>query len=542
MKFLRRKKKEKADADLYEPPVDPSSASHHDTERTNAPQQHQQQHEQQPTSDAGSSSYRYALSAYAHTISPSLSNNDGMGPGGTLRSRSTKSGGKTHATLIPVFPQPMTMHSPSSSVDGVGVELDRYSFSFDRMNEQIEAGYAAHYTGRHNERMGGASGGRESSSEWAPIPEEPRSPSDLESRPTRNADEENDDDEGECYENKEQVIGQSSSEAPCEQKRQQSSGTSYSDIRTVGPHTVISSSIQSVTSGTKNDGNTIQQQQHIPSTNSYDNAPQSFDNHSPSSIHSQRILHSKHRQQTLSDDNSDTFNPPSIHTTKSTKKGELNLQPDAIYEEHYGDAYVSQLIKYLYPTGYQSMRPRSGPWKLSIFIFCLFLWLSVFIVGHCYDRGQEYSTNYFGHADDAYLSEVDDDMMVYQHRWCGSKLIYFMWFVCVSITMCSMSYCSIIGYIKLRDLAVANGRSQPAGLGAGHGRSDCYARVDNVDGNSYEREGSVVSLASTEYSSYQQDGLGRNKYPSIYQSDGTPQFWGGHIYRPTQAAVSMTNR
>jgi hypothetical protein len=30
--------------------------------------------------------------------------------------------------------------------------------------------------------------------------------------------------------------------------------------------------------------------------------------------------------------------------------------------------------------------------------------------------------------------------------------------------------------------------------------------------------------------------------PTIYQSDGTPQFWGAHIYRPTQAAVAVTSR
>lgn len=107
--------------------------------------------------------------------------------------------------------------------------------------------------------------------------------------------------------------------------------------------------------------------------------------------------------------------------------------------------------------------------------------------------------------------------------------------------MLAMSYCSIIGYIKLRDVVVANGRSQPAGsLG---GRSDCYANIENVgyDHAGDEDRASIVSCASTGYSSYQEGGVGK-RYPSIYQSDGTPQFWGGHIYRPTQAAVSMTNR
>ena len=64
----------------------------------------------------------------------------------------------------------------------------------------------------------------------------------------------------------------------------------------------------------------------------------------------------------------------------------------------------------------------SGPWKLSIVISGLFFWLSVFIVGHCYDRGQEYST-YFGREDNDYLQDVDDDMLVMET----------IWFVCVSI-------------------------------------------------------------------------------------------------------------
>ena len=264
---------------------------------------------------------------------------------------------------------------------------------------------------------------------------------------------------------------------------------------------------------------------------------------------------------------------------------DIILQPDAIYEEHYGDAYIDSLIKYLYPAGYQSMRPRSGPWKLSIFIFCLFTWLSIFIVGHCYERGQQYyndGTNgaYYetGGVDDAYLQEVDDDMIVMETRWCGSKLLYFMWIVSVWITVLSMSYCSIIGYVKVRDIAVANGRSQPPGMlslgsnvgdgsgsgsnngtmnvGGSVGRSDYYAMLDNVSGMTHgtslrntvgSNGGSDAGASSTGngeggYSSYQDGEITRRYAPSIYQSDGTPQFWGGHIYRPTQAAVAMTNR
>eukprot|EP00573_Skeletonema_grethae_P000591 CAMPEP_0201691782 /NCGR_PEP_ID=MMETSP0578-20130828/4848_1 /ASSEMBLY_ACC=CAM_ASM_000663 /TAXON_ID=267565 /ORGANISM="Skeletonema grethea, Strain CCMP 1804" /LENGTH=518 /DNA_ID=CAMNT_0048177045 /DNA_START=113 /DNA_END=1669 /DNA_ORIENTATION=- len=250
------------------------------------------------------------------------------------------------------------------------------------------------------------------------------------------------------------------------------------------------------------------------------------------------------------------------------------LQPDAIYEEKYGDAYIDKLPKYLYPSGYQSMRPRSGPWKLSIFIFCLFLWLSVFIVGHCYDRGKQYgiidddaanynngggdddannNNNNNNAVDDAYLEEFDDDAVLMETRWCGSKLLHFMWMISVAITVLAMSYCSIIGYVKVRDIAVAAGRSQPAGTFDGGDedglKSDYYSKVDNVSGSSGagggidEESGSNPNNSSSLYSSYQAGLDGKRRYePSIYQSNGMPQFLGGHIYRPTQAAVSMTNR
>ena len=256
----------------------------------------------------------------------------------------------------------------------------------------------------------------------------------------------------------------------------------------------------------------------------------------------------------------------------------LILQPDAIYEEQYGDAYIDQLPKYLYPSGYQSMRPRSGPWKLSIFIFCLFLWLSVFIVGHCYDRGKEqfnngqnnnnynnrnnnYNNNGDAAEDDAYLEEVDDDAIFMEARWCGSKLLHFMWMISVAITVLAMSYCSIIGYVKVRDVAVANGRSQPAGTfhggdgGEGNSgwKSDYYSKLDNVSSSTRNGGENKTNNCSNDeqseggsnnkemYSSYQAGGGGRY-IPSIYQSDGMPQFLGGHIYRPTQAAITMTNR
>jgi hypothetical protein len=169
---------------------------------------------------------------------------------------------------------------------------------------------------------------------------------------------------------------------------------------------------------------------------------------------------------------------------------------DSAYEEWYGDAYLGGPIKYIYPSGYQSMRPRGGPWRLSIGICLLFTWLSVFIIGHCSDRVDQ---SLYG----------DDDQVAIQTRWCGSKLLYGMWVMSMLITGLSAAYCSVIGYIKVRDFAVANTRSQPPGL---VGKSD-YFVVAN-DGTNAD----------------------------IYQSDGNPQFWGSHIYRPTQAAAAVTSR
>ena len=214
------------------------------------------------------------------------------------------------------------------------------------------------------------------------------------------------------------------------------------------------------------------------------------------------------------------------------------LQPDAHYEEHYGDLYVDQLLRYLYPDGYQSMRPRSGPLKLSVLIFAVFLWLSVFIVGHCYDRGQ---ARYHGYDnDDEYLAEADDDAFVIETRWCGSRGLYFMWMASVWISVLALSYCSIIGYVKVRDVAVANGRSQPCLGGGEAGRSDFYSILGDGTGGSAGPGPGGPGTGRT--GSYQGGAAGARDGPAIYQSDGQPQFWGGHIYRPTQAAVTMTNR
>lgn len=228
--------------------------------------------------------------------------------------------------------------------------------------------------------------------------------------------------------------------------------------------------------------------------------------------------------------------------------------PDATYEEVYGDAYTGGPIKYVYPSGYQSMRPRSCPWKLSIVVCVLFTWLSIFIVGHCSDQVE---------ASKYKNDEIDDDTVALQIRWCGSRPLYLMWVTSMLITGLAAAYCSVIGYIKVRDFAVANVRSQPPGVVA-TGKSDYYLKIDD-DGpngggggtghgdsggatgrppipyghpNHSDRDGvaSTVSNASSSSSD------GRSFRPSMYQSDGTPQFWGAHIYRPTQAAVAVTSR
>lgn len=215
---------------------------------------------------------------------------------------------------------------------------------------------------------------------------------------------------------------------------------------------------------------------------------------------------------------SDT-NYSSNHATKhSSVRSHFEAEmPDASYEEYYGDAYTGQPMKYIYPSGYQSMRPRSCPWKLSIIVCLCFTWLSIFIVGHCSDRVDQ--TQYRN-------GEIDDDTLVMDIRWCGSRPLYLMWVCSMLITGISAAYCSVIGYIKVRDFAVANSRSQPPGVV--DSKSDFYVQIE--DG--------VTPVPSEDGSSST-----ANYYrKTIYQSDGTPQFWGAHIYKPTQAAVAITSR
>jgi flagellar biosynthesis GTPase FlhF len=254
---------------------------------------------------------------------------------------------------------------------------------------------------------------------------------------------------------------------------------------------------------------------------------------------------------------------------------------DVTYEEKYGEAYVNKPIRYIYPSGYENIRPRSRPWQISI-VFCVaFAFLNVFIVGHCSDRfdwdnyyieNGDDDANANANGDDAnangnryYQGQIyDDAQMMIVTRWCGSKSLYFTWVLSVLITGLSCAYCSIVGYIKARDFSVANNRSQQPGM---VGRSDYYVQIEeglDCKGNkrfSSSSKGvevprsrgvgsdagaSSISGADSTYNSYQDDnkkGQLKSWYKkTIYQSDGTPRYFGGRIYRPTQAAVNITSR
>lgn len=249
--------------------------------------------------------------------------------------------------------------------------------------------------------------------------------------------------------------------------------------------------------------------------------------------------------------------PSYIKTNSSNGKtysdrGHLEpIMPDSTYEEWYGDAYIGGPIRYVYPSGYQSMRPRGGPWRLSIVVCLLFTWLSVFVIGYCANNGNSNNNN----SNNDYSYAIDDDSFVIDAKWCGSRLLYLLWVISMLITGLATAYCSVIGYIKVRDFVVANTRSQPPGIMTvgdqlssgvngndrhGHstqGNSDYYVRIgdanNNCSVNSRFQHASGLRLQQTHPAHY-------NK--TIYQADGTPQFWGNQIYRPTQAAVAITSR
>ena len=211
---------------------------------------------------------------------------------------------------------------------------------------------------------------------------------------------------------------------------------------------------------------------------------------------------------------------------------------DAIYEEKYGENYIDKPIRYIYPHGYGSMRPRSWPWKISIVSTIVFAWLNVFIVGHCSDR---YELNYYRNDDQYQANYMDDNAAKIETRWCGSQILYFMWVLSVMITGLSCAYCSIIGYVKARDFAVGNGRSQPPGM---VGNSDYYVQMENGSIR-FKKETTEERDSKSRYSYrkyYSGGDLDGNGAKIIYQADGTPRFFGGKIYHPNQAAVNMTSR
>ena len=244
------------------------------------------------------------------------------------------------------------------------------------------------------------------------------------------------------------------------------------------------------------------------------------------------------------------------HSNSNSLLPDYNYEPemvDTTYAEHYGDAYTGKPIRYIYPQGYGSMRPRSRPWQIALVMFTVLAWLNVFIVGHCADRFESQNYN-----DDQYQNgngngnANDDDAAVIETKWCGNRNLYFTWVLSVALTGLSFAYCSIIGYVKARDFAVANGRSQPPGM---VGKSDYYVQEElgsgagleagvnfgNANGNSGSGFGGNAGEGEIGVTSYQNE-AGVKVKQTIYQADGTPRFFGGQIYKPTQAAVSLTSR
>ena len=209
---------------------------------------------------------------------------------------------------------------------------------------------------------------------------------------------------------------------------------------------------------------------------------------------------------------------------------------DATYKEHYGDTYINAPVRYIYPQGYGSMRPRSRPWQISLLLVTTLAWLNVFIVGHCADRYEkQYQEN-----SNAYVG--DDDLAVQiETRWCGSRNLYFIWVLSVAVTAMSFAYCSCIGYVKARDFAVANGRSQPPGM---VGKSDYYVELGlgSHGYHSHKKKEDGIQEDTDDDDDDDMDDLMYGGKNSIYQADGTPKYYGNQITKPTQAAVNMTSR
>eukprot|EP00957_Ditylum_brightwellii_P202075 15328472-Ditylum_brightwellii.AAC.1 len=119
------------------------------------------------------------------------------------------------------------------------------------------------------------------------------------------------------------------------------------------------------------------------------------------------------------------------------------------------------------------MLPYLGPWTLSIVICFLLIWCIVFVIGHCpnYVELPHYNVN---------EDEIDDDALLIETRWCGSKMLYFMWLVILLITRAATMYCDIIDTTHVHYFDVANCCSQPPGVVS---KSDYYVCMESVNVN-----------------------------------------------------------
>jgi hypothetical protein len=121
-----------------------------------------------------------------------------------------------------------------------------------------------------------------------------------------------------------------------------------------------------------------------------------------------------------------------------------------------------------------------------------------------------------------------------------------MWVASMLINGLSAAYCCVIGYIQMRDVAVANARSQPPCESSSRPcKSDYYVRIDEDEPASQVAASTFTSSSSggdPTHAYYRQHLHPANYRRTLYQADGTPRFWGAHIHHPTQAAAALTNR
>ncbi len=318
---------------------------------------------------------------------------------------------------------------------------------------------------------------------------------------------------------------------------------------------------------------------HVPSTTSYYSYPNypgsPHQRHHPTNYTRNNpdsettYSHKNHNNTNYTNKYFHNHHPTSTNSSISSSHPEPEMV-DVTYSETYGEAYINKPIKFIYPNGYNYLRPRSRPWQLSVVICAGFAFLNVFIVGHCSDQFENNAGKYYngngnnngndngnyyqnnnngggGGGDDDGNLYLDDDQYRIETRWCGSRPLYMMWVLSVMITGLSCAYCSIVGYIKARDFSVANNRSQMPGM---VGKSDYYVKVEEELSCKGNRRFSSVGSSIAEFGKNDdsnhsfQGGFGDNQgyKKTMYQADGTPRYFGGRIYRPTQAAINITSR